>query len=214
MEIIVSKDWRDLNNHYLNEADNKLALIREQNSKSIGPLPDDSKIYRSLREYLNSSGDLSVTDPYEKSVWVFASINAKLQNISRVPLCLYTDGPNNTKKLIENGNLYNLFLNPNRFMTQGDLLRATIGFLELYGESFWIVERDNITQTPKEIYCFNPSRFEPMLDKDNKWNGGWFYNPPGNKDISNKIPYASWEIIQFKYLIPMIVLEDYHLIMP
>lgn len=197
-----SKDWNDLNIHYLNEADNTLALIREQKNKSVGPLPDDSKIYRSLREYLNSSGEVSINDPYEKSVWVFASINAKLQNISRVPLCLYTDGLNNTKKLIETGDLYNLLLNPNRFMTQGDLIRSTIGFLELYGESFWIIERSNITQTPKEIYCFNPNRFEPMLNKNNAWTGGWLYNPPGNKNEDNKIPYAPWEVIQFKYFNP------------
>ena len=197
-----SKDWGDLNIHYLNEANNKLALIKEQNNKSVGSLPDDSKMYRSLREYLNSSGELNIQDPYAKSVWVFAAINAKLQNISGTPLCLYKEGPNLTKKLIENGELYNLFLNPNPFTTIGELIRSTVGYLELYGDSFWIIERENITQIPKEIYCFNSERFEPMLDENNKWNGVWLYNPQRNMDIKNKIPFASWEILQFKYFNP------------
>lgn len=197
-----SKDWKELNKYYLNEANNKLALIREENSKSIGPLPDDSKIYKSLREYLNSSGELNIQDPYAKSVWVFAAINAKLQNISGTPLCLYKEESNSTKKLIETGELYNLFLNPNPFTTMGELIRSTIGYLELYGDSFWIIERENITQIPKEIYCFNSERFEPMLDKNNKWNGAWLYNPQKNNDIKNKIPFAPWEILQFKYFNP------------
>mgnify|MGYP007111992503 CR=1 FL=1 len=59
--------------------------------KGIGPMADDSRIYRSLRSYLESVDTMEVTNPYEKSVWVFASINAIAQNLSLMTFYIYNE---------------------------------------------------------------------------------------------------------------------------
>jgi HK97 family phage portal protein len=166
--------------------------------KGISSLVDDAKIYRSLRSYLASSDAIEVNDPYEKSVWVFASINAIAQNIARVPFYLYQEKKKNLKTIINEGPLYELFTNPNPYMITSTLMFATVLFMELYGEAFWVLEgRDNITQIPKEIWCINPTRFSPVIDKDHQFKGFWEYSVRDSKVI-----FAPHEILQFKYFNP------------
>lgn len=165
--------------------------------KGIGPMADDSRIYRSLRSYLESVDTMEVTNPYEKSVWVFASINAIAQNISRVPFYLYTEKSKDLKTIINTGPLYELFMNPNPYMISSTLMFATILFLELYGEAFWVFEgRKNITEIPKEIWVVDPTRFAPIIE-DNKFNGYWKYT-----NGSLELEFAPHQILQFKYFNP------------
>jgi len=165
--------------------------------KGIGPMADDSRIYRSLRSYLDSVDSMEVTNPYEKSVWVFASINAIAQNISRVPFYLYTEKTKDIKTIINTGPLYDLFMNPNPYMITSTLMFATILFLELYGEAFWVFEgRKNITEIPKEIWVVDPTRFAPIIE-DNKFNGYWKYT-----NGSLELEFAPHQILQFKYFNP------------
>lgn len=171
-------------------------------TKTVGPLVDDSRIYRSLRSYLNSIDSLEVTDPYEKSVWVFASINAIAQNISRVPFYIYTEKTKDIKKVVPTGAMPELFTNPNPYMISSTLFFATILHMELFGEAFWIFEgRDNITQLPKEIWIVNPQRLEPVIkEKQNgtgQFNGYWKYKI-GNYETE----FAPHEILQLKYYNP------------
>jgi len=166
--------------------------------KSVGPLVDDNRIYRSLQSVLNSSDNMEVTDPYEKSVWVFASINAIAQNISRVPFYIYEEKKENMKSVVSEGVLPDLFLNPNPYMITSTLLFASVIFLELYGECFWVLEgRKNITEIPTEIWCVTPMRFEPIFDKERKFHGYWEYTA---RDI--KATFAPHEILHFKYFNP------------
>jgi HK97 family phage portal protein len=166
--------------------------------KGVGPLIDDSKIFRSLQSYLNSVDNMEVTDPYEKSVWVFASINAIAQNISRVPFYIYEEKKDNLKAVVNEGQLTSLFMNPNPYMITSSLLFATVIFMELYGECFWVLEgRKNVTEIPTEIWCVTPTRFEPVFDKNRQFKGYWNYTA---RDI--KITFAPHEILHFKYFNP------------
>ncbi|MFA5075566.1 MAG: phage portal protein [Candidatus Babeliales bacterium] len=166
--------------------------------KSVGPLVDDSRIYRSLSSILNSSDNMEVTDPYQKSVWVFAAINAIAQNISRVPFYVYEEKKKDIKTPVFEGALYDLFVNPNPFMITSSLMFATVLFMELYGEAFWILEgRKNITEIPTEIWCVTPTRFEPLFDKNRQFKGYWEYTA---RDM--KVTFAPHEILQFKYFNP------------
>jgi HK97 family phage portal protein len=174
----------------------KLANVNKKSS--VGPLADDSRLYRSLQSVLNSGDNMEVTNPYEKSVWVFAAINAIAQNISRVPFYIYEEKSNNMKSIITEGDLPDLFMNPNPYMISSTLFFSTVLFMELYGECFWILEgRKNITEMPKEIWCVSPTRFEPIFDKDRKFHGYWEYTA---RDI--KMILAPHEILQFKYFNP------------
>lgn len=168
------------------------------NKKGIGPLIDDGKIYRSLRSYMAASDDMEVQDPYKKSVWVFAAINAISQNISSsAPFRIYTK-VGNDKNYLKTGPLYDLFENPNDLMTRITLIQATIIYLELYGESFWVLDgRNNVTEMPKQIFCLNPDRFTQVIDKDGLFRGYWEYS---NGMIKKE--FAPWQILHFKYFNP------------
>lgn len=172
----------------------KLALAK----KSVGPLADDSRIYRSMNSILTSSDNMEVTDPYQKSVWVFAAINAIAQNISRVPFYIYEEKKKDIKTVVSEGALYDLFMNPNPYMISSTLIFATIIFMELYGEAFWVLEgRKNVTEIPTEIWCVTPSRFEPLYDKERRFRGYWEYTA---RDV--KITFAPHEILHIKYFNP------------
>lgn len=173
----------------------KLGLVRKS---AIGPLPGDRVIYRSLREILAQQGAV-VTQPYKDSIWVYSAVNAIATNIARVPFVIKRDIGAGLSKKIEDGPIYELFQNPNPLMSQRQLFEATMIFLGLFGEAVWILEgRDNITQIPKEIWTFSPTRFEPIQSKTNGMIIGWKYD----NGTADKIPLANHEVLFFRYFNP------------
>jgi len=172
----------------------KMGLIRKG---AIGPLPGDKVIYRSLRELLGTQGAV-LNKPYEQNIWIYAAVNAIATNIARVPFDIKRDIGAGLSKKIEEGAIYDLFLNPNPLMSQRQLFEATMIFLSLQGEAIWILEgRDNITQIPKEIWTFSPARFKPVQNKQGQVVG-WNYDN-GTPEL---IPFANHEIIFFRYFNP------------
>jgi hypothetical protein len=89
-------------------------LIRAQ--KAVGPLIDDHRIFRSLRELLAPFGTV-VSRPYSQSIWIYSCINSWANNLSRVPFVLKVDAGELEPKIIEKGELYELFQEPNYLMT-------------------------------------------------------------------------------------------------
>ena len=169
----------------------------QKHQKAVGPLIDDNRIYKSLRELLGPFSGI-VQQPYKQSVWVYSAVNTIMSNISRVPFVIRKDkGDKLEPDTIEEGPLYELFQNPNPLMTQSKLIETTFGFYELYGECFWILEgRENITQIPKEIWTFNPTRFSPVVDKDTGWLLGWKYTG------KTEVVFSVNEILHFKMFNP------------
>lgn len=164
--------------------------------KGVGPLVDDQRIYRSLRELLGQFSSV-VQRPYSQSVWVYACINVIAQNIARVPFVLKKDAGALEPDRIESGELYELFQNPNPLMTLEQLIEATWIFYGLRGECLWILEgRENITQIPKEIWCFDPANFDPIQDKKSGWLLGWQYK---GKDGTF---FPARDVLQFKAFNP------------
>jgi HK97 family phage portal protein len=170
---------------------------------STGFTQDDAKFWRSNRSFLNSTETLTVDDPYKSNVWVFASINAIAQNISRVPFYMYTEKSKDIKKIMSTGKLADLFTNPNPFMIQSTLFFATFLYLELFGEAFWVLEgRKNITEIPTEIWTYSPQRFEPLYEyisgsKNKIFNGYWKYSVG-----SYEVNLAPYEVLHIKYYNP------------
>jgi len=174
---------------------NRVASKLGYQKSAVGPLIDDGRIFRSLRELLNSSA--TVKKPYKQSVWVYSCINTIAENMSRVPFLLRKDEGDVEPGIVESGPLYELFQNPNPMMTQEELLRSTVGYYCLRGEAFWIMEgRENVTELPKEIWTFDPIRFEPVQDKKTGFLIGWKYR--GLKDVY----FSTNEVIQFKTFNP------------
>ena len=115
----------------------------------------------------------------------------------RVPFVLRKDAGDLEPGIINSGPLYELFQNPNPLMNQEELIRSTMGYYCLRGEAFWIMEgRDDVTKIPKEIWTFDPVRFEPVHDRNTGWLLGWTYK--GKTEVT----FSVNEIIQFKMFNP------------
>lgn len=163
----------------------------------VGPLVGDVTIFKSLRELMGSSAAAQITQPYKQSVWVFACISKIIENMMRVPFILRKDAGDLEPGIINSGPLYELFQNPNPLMNQEELIRSTMGYYCLRGEAFWIMEgRDDVTKIPREIWTFDPVRFEPVHDRNTGWLLGWTYK--GKTEVS----FSVNEIIQFKMFNP------------
>ena len=174
--------------------DRALSVLGYQ--KAVGPLIDDQRIFRSLRQLTEGAGSV-VSAPYKQSIWVYSCINTIAQNLQRVPWLLKKDAGTLEPDIIETGPLYELFLNPNPYMTGKTLIEATFIYFCLRGEAFWILDgRDNISQIPKEIWTFDPLRFEEVQSKTTGLLLGWKY-----KGITDTF-FSVDEVIQFKMFNP------------
>lgn len=177
--------------------DSVLSTFGLQKKSVIGPLIGDRTIWKSLRELMGTQGAV-LNKPYQESIWVYAAITAIATNISRVPFVIKRDIGAGLSKKIEEGPIYDLFLNPNPLMSQKQLIEATMIFLSLCGEAMWVFEgRDDITKLPKEIWTFNPTRFTPVQNKQGMVIG-WMYD----NGSADKIPLANHEVLFFKYFNP------------
>ncbi|MCK5237504.1 MAG: phage portal protein [Deltaproteobacteria bacterium] len=163
---------------------------------SVGPLIDDSRIWRTLRQIMGDK--VSVTQPYAQSVWVYSTIKTIAENLSQVPFQIGTKASGDEEfKVQEEGDLQELFKNPNPYMSGETLFEATYTYMGLRGEAFWILDgRENVTQIPSEIWTFDPIRFQPMHDKESGLLLGWKYK--GKKTVVFPVD----QVIHFKYFNP------------
>jgi HK97 family phage portal protein len=145
-----------------------------------------------------------VTMPYKQHVWVYACVNAIAQNIAGVPLSFYT-GTKKDKRLVESGPLVKLFETPNPMMSGYQLIEATLIFLGITGESLYILDRENVTQVPKEIWTFHPSRFQ-HVPGENGLIRGWIYT-----NGSKRVPLLPHEVVHARYFNPY---DDYRGLSP
>ncbi|MCS7232164.1 MAG: phage portal protein, partial [Elusimicrobiota bacterium] len=150
------------------------------------------------RSIFSSQSKGIVRNPYEVSAWVFGAVNAIARNISRIPYYIYKNVDNSdslgTANILKDGELVDLFKRPNKLSTWRQHIMGTVISLELNGEAFWILDRSNVSEVPKEIWLVNPTRFEPIWDKGNTKIIGWKYR---NKNI--ELEFSLSEIIFFKY---------------
>jgi len=137
-----------------------------------------------------------LTHPYKDHVWVYSCVNAIAQNLMGIPLLFFT-GSRKDKKLVEADPLVQLFETPNPTMSGAQLIEATFIYLGLCGEAFYIAERKNPREVPKELWTFYPNRFKEVVDKDTGLIAGWTYEKGGKK-----IPFEAHEIIFLRYFNP------------
>jgi HK97 family phage portal protein len=137
-----------------------------------------------------------VTHPYNQHVWVHACVNAIAQNISGVPLLFFT-GSRKNKKLVDSGPLVQVMETPNPMMSGSQLVDATYVFLGITGEAIYILDRQNVTETPREIWTFHPSRFQHVPDENSGLIKGWIYTKG-----AKRIPLEPHEVLFFRYFNP------------
>jgi HK97 family phage portal protein len=137
-----------------------------------------------------------VTHPYKQHVWVHACVNAIAQNISGIPLLFFT-GSRKNKKLVDSGPLVQVMETPNPMMSGSQLIDASYVFLGITGEAIYILDRQNVTETPREIWTFHPSRFQHVPDENSSLIKGWIYTKG-----SKRIPLEPHEVLFFRYFNP------------
>lgn len=170
----------------------KLALKILKKSLKEGDI-----LWRSLFSGKQSS---VVPNPYEVSAWVFGAVNAIARNISRIPFIIYRNPKKDFEfsvfesQIVRSGKIFDIFKRPNFLTTWRQHIMGTSIFLELYGESFWILDRNNVSEIPEGMWLVNPTRFEPIWNDKKTKLIGWKYR---NKGI--EIDFGLDEIIFFKY---------------
>ncbi|MBF0474105.1 MAG: phage portal protein, partial [Nitrospirae bacterium] len=106
--------------------------------KSISGLSDDSIFFKTSR-MLNLDAGADLAHPYLSSASVYAAAHKISQNISQVPLKVYTKENDKTIQ-VTNGDIFDLLLPPNVYMSKEQLIESTILYLLLNGEAFWILD--------------------------------------------------------------------------
>jgi len=124
--------------------------------------------------------------------WVYACINARAEELASIDLKLEDE---RTDKEIEKHEVLDLLNDVNPNMTRYQLFFATQAFLDLTGNAFWYLARDNDGKGKiKQIFIVSPEKMSIVTDKDNPLTVmGYMY-----KNGKESIPFGANEIIHFK----------------
>ena len=167
--------------------------------------PEATHLFFLSPHLLTSELSGKLTQPYREHVWVYACINAIAQSISGVPL-LFKTGSRKDPKVAESHALVDLFESPNPMMSGSQLIEATFVYLGLTGEAFYIAERQNEREVPRELWVFHPGRFKEAVDEKTGLISGWVYSKG-----TRQIPLQPHEVIFFRYFNPY---QDYRGLAP
>jgi HK97 family phage portal protein len=88
---------------------------------------------------------------------------------------------------------------PNPFMTGFELRELSQTYLELTGESYWVVERNELSSMPIGLWPARPDRMQPVTDPEDYLKGYVYTSPDGRE----KVPLTVDEVIVVKYPNPL-----------
>ncbi len=133
---------------------------------------------------------------FATSVPVYAAIRLRADAVSRARLRVYSraDGrapvpPNHPAQLLLDR------VNPH--WTGGDLWRATETYLNLWGVSYWAVERDD-SGAPCELWPLRPDRVR-LVPHPQEYIAGYVYTGLSGESVS----FAADEVVRLRYFNPL-----------
>ena len=141
---------------------------------------------------LQSTSDFLRT--YATMQWVYTAVWQIQSNLSRLNLKFYT-GQGEDKEEIVNP-VYNIWNKPHPFESQFMFWATTWGSLELTGEFFWYVVRDNENAIPQQIIPLRSDRMRIIPDSQ-EYIKGYIHSINGVD-----IPFEPWEIFFMRYYHP------------
>ena len=137
---------------------------------------------------------------YASSVSVYAAIKLRADAVSRPPVQIYRLGPDGTKLPVARTHPAQQLLDGvNPWYTRNDLWQATEIYLNLWGQAFWALERDE--QGRREIWPLRPDRMTVLPDRRN-YIRGFVYRGSGGTPVA----YTPDEVVWLRYFNP---LEEY-----
>ena len=141
---------------------------------------------------------------YFTSVPVYAAIKLRADAVARPGLKVYrvstVHGQPSREWVGHDHPAQELLDRVNPHWTGGDLWRATETYLNLWGESYWAVERDE-AGVPVELWPLRPDRVRVVPD-EREYIHGYVYSGPSG----DSVPLAPDEVVRLRYFNP---LEEY-----
>ncbi|MCQ4575249.1 MAG: phage portal protein [Candidatus Brocadiales bacterium] len=144
------------------------------------------------KQYMEIYGDAEYS-----SVWVFACVKAIAQTVASVPFVFYKDTSSGRERLPQTHPLVKLFWGVNPRMTRYDFWEASMVYMELTGNCFWALEKNNSDGHPGEIWPLRPDRMRIIPNKEELVDGYLF--SVGEKSVG----YGRDEMIHLKYFNPL-----------
>jgi HK97 family phage portal protein len=136
---------------------------------------------------------------YASSVSVYAAIRLRAEALSRPKLVVYRQSADGTRSAVGPSHpVHQLLERVNPWYTRGDLWRATEIYLDLWGSSFWALERGEEGQW--EIWPLRPDRVSVLADR-RQYIRGFVY-----QGRTGPVAYTPDEMLWIRYFNP---LEEY-----
>ena len=137
---------------------------------------------------------------YASSVPVYAAIKLRADAISRPPVRVHRPGPDGVPLPVAPDHpVQQLLERVNPWYTRGDLWQATEIYLNLWGQAFWALERDE--QGRWEIWPLRPDRVTVLPDRRRHIRGFVYRGRNGTP-----VAYTAEEVVWLRYFNP---LEEY-----
>ena len=134
---------------------------------------------------------------YASSVSVYAAIKLRADAISRPAVRLYRTTSDGARLAVGPEHpAQQLLERVNPWYTRGDLWQATEIYLNLWGQAFWALERDENGR--REIWPLRPDRVSVLPDRRN-YIRGFVYRGQGGAPVA----YAADEMVWLRYFNPL-----------
>lgn len=160
-------------------------------------VPFVSYFQQRFQGLLGSAKERKYLEEYRN--WVFACIQARAEEVGNINLRLLRQTKNGDEEVFDHEALALLFqVNPT--MTKADLFMGTQAYLDLDGNAFWFLARDNKGKGKiKEIWLLRPDKVSIQTSKENPLTvEGYIYHQPDGK----KVPFEPNQILHFKNFNP------------
>jgi HK97 family phage portal protein len=132
-------------------------------------------------EYINTYGEVG---------WVFACVSRIASAVAETKWRLYAKNGKDLTEIIDHP-ILELFDFVNKFHTGLEMMEQTQTYIDLVGEVFWLVIKDQLG-TPAEIWVLNPNKVKVIPDKK-LYIKGYIY-----KNGNDEIPLNIEDIVHIK----------------
>lgn len=137
----------------------------------------------------HSSQGSELTRAYAQSVWVRAAIGFVAQPITAVPL-VFSQDKRGGDQVVDDAALTAFWERPAKtrggMMNRGDFIEATVGWLKLCGEAFWILDDTWLSRRSKKspLILARPDSMREILQHGTRELAGWsFTQANGRREV-------------------------------
>lgn len=127
--------------------------------------------------------------------WVFTAVNAIIRGVTSVPLRFYIEREDGKREEVEFSHpIRELFRRVNNVKTFRDLMAELVVHLELTGNAYWSVSRED--GTPTELWTL-PSQYTRVVPSKEEWIAGYTLERGGRKKF-----YKAENVLHFLHANP------------